>query len=1051
MSKSLCQSCGRAANEGDAFCRGCGTPFDAPGRTQTLGRKTDPDLPTRLDQDRCESCNALLDGDSDFCPSCGARNARPGDAPTTGASERLRAHLEEATRGEYEIVRELGKGGMGSVFLARDPSLERHVAIKVLAPHLVTDEQMLARFQTEARIVGTLRHPGIVAIHKFRHTGDLLFFVMDYIEGVPLRSVIRSHGPLAPDVVRALLYDVGSAISYAHSRGGIVHRDLKPSNIMLESGGSALVTDFGISRAVSARTGLTHSGVIIGTPEYMSPEQCRGGKVTPASDQYALGLVAYAMLVGAPPFSGQHYAVLAAQTSQPPTPIQEMRPDCPEDLVLAVHRMLAKSPTDRFPEIKEALKACGARPHEDGDPVRREIARLIRTAGDAVAPMIPVVSIGVAGMPEQMEAGDTVSLEITPVDGLGRVLTDRPVAIVSKEPDVARIAEDGSVVAVTEGTAHLVITCEELESEVRVHVRAPEVATLEILVPGGSLEAGEVAQLLAVPLSRRGNKVEGMPVAWSSSDPRVASISADGAVHAQTPGAARITARCGPTDRSVELTVTPPPVASLELVNAPEVMRLGDRLPLKAVASGRLGQVLGDRKVTWTTATPQIARVSQQGEVVTLAPGEARLVASCEGKRAEARFAVLPSAVEQVWLTAIHDAVAVGQRVRLDLTVMDGRSNLLTDRAARWESSRPEIATVSEAGEVLGVRPGSTEIRATVEGRSAAVEVQIVAALAVPAAPPTIPVPPTSAVPTTSAAPVPRPAPRPPAASPAAQRTRADVASDRPVIQKKETQRGSRRRVVGVLALSLAGVAVVGLVGKTLWDGGGADPAPETQLEEAEALPGGGGAQPASGGEPATGQPGDQPSSGSGGIDAAATGPATDQPAPQPQPSPPAVTTITLTRAGGSAPVTSLSLDVGESAELRGAAIDAAGRAAGGSVSWTSSNPAVAAVDGAGRVSARRSGSAVLTASAGGVAARLPVTVVAQTPGTLQLIVLPFADIYVDDVRRATGERALQLQLAPGRHRLRLETPSALPRDTVIVIEAGQTTAVQIRLQPREY
>src|SRR6185503_1753181 len=265
------------------------------------------------------------------------------------------------------------------------------------------------------------------------------------------------------------------------------------------------VTDFGISRAVTARTGLTHSGVIIGTPEYMSPEQCRGGKVTHASDQYALGLVGYAMLVGAPPFSGQHYAVLAAQTSQPVAPITEARPDCPKELAAAIHRMLAKSPTDRFPDIKEALKAAGARAHEDGDPVRLEISRLIRSAGDAVVPMFPVASLGVSGVPEQMEAGDTISLEITPVDGLGRALTDRPVAIVSKEPSIVRIAEDGSVVALTEGTAQLVITCEDQESEVKVRVRAPEVATLEIMVPE-SLEAGEAAQLVAVPLSRKGNK-----------------------------------------------------------------------------------------------------------------------------------------------------------------------------------------------------------------------------------------------------------------------------------------------------------------------------------------------------------------------------------------------------------------------------------------------------------------------------------------------------------------------------------------------------------------
>ena len=305
------------------------------------------------------------------------------------------------TRGDYEIVGELGRGGMGLVFLARDPTLERHVAIKVLAPHLLTDEQMMQRFQTEARIVAALKHPGIVSIHKFRHDEDLHFFVMDYVEGVPLRSVIRAHGPLPPDVVKAVVYDVGSAISYAHGRGGgVIHRDLKPGNIMLESSGAAVVTDFGISRAVGSQSGLTVAGAIIGTPEYMSPEQCRGGEVMAASDQYALGLVAYAMLFGTPPFSGQHYVVLAAHTAEEPPRLSDVRPDCPQDLADTIHRMIAKSPDDRWPDIRDALRAFGGRPHEEGDPLRKQVTLLVREVGDVIAPMMPVAKIGIAGLPD---------------------------------------------------------------------------------------------------------------------------------------------------------------------------------------------------------------------------------------------------------------------------------------------------------------------------------------------------------------------------------------------------------------------------------------------------------------------------------------------------------------------------------------------------------------------------------------------------------------------------------------------------------------------------
>ena len=251
MANTLCHSWGRAAGIGDAFCRSCGSQVrDSPQVSAQFLRTQIEGQPTRLDV-RCESCNTPFDSEADFCPACGARSGTAAHPESDSTWERLRHRLEEVTRGDYEIVGELGRGGVGLVFLARDPTLERHVAIKVLAPHLLTDEQMMQRFQTEARIVAALKHPGIVSIHKFRHDEDLHFFVMDYVEGVPLRSVIRAHGPLPPDVVKAVVYDVGSAISYAHGRGGgVIHRDLKPGNIMLESSGAAVVTDFGISSVV---------------------------------------------------------------------------------------------------------------------------------------------------------------------------------------------------------------------------------------------------------------------------------------------------------------------------------------------------------------------------------------------------------------------------------------------------------------------------------------------------------------------------------------------------------------------------------------------------------------------------------------------------------------------------------------------------------------------------------------------------------------------------------------------------------------------------------
>ena len=325
-SPSPCPSCSRDGSAEDTFCGGCGTQLGDPGQAPTLVRRPDQGRGT----DQCASCNTPLEESGSFCTSCGA----PRRATDTGARLRptddLKERLQEATEGDYQILSQLGKGGMGTVFLALDTTLHRHVAIKVMAPTLIQDETMQERFRSEARIIATLRHPGIINIHRLQIVDQLYFFVMDYIEGDTLREVIRSHGRLPVEAVKTILYDVGGALQHAHSHaGGIIHRDVKPSNVILEPRGHAVVMDFGISKAANVRSGLTMTGMIVGTPEYMSPEQCRGGDVGAASDQYSLGLVGYAMLTGAPPFTGQHWSVLAQHATEEPVPIKDLRPDCP--------------------------------------------------------------------------------------------------------------------------------------------------------------------------------------------------------------------------------------------------------------------------------------------------------------------------------------------------------------------------------------------------------------------------------------------------------------------------------------------------------------------------------------------------------------------------------------------------------------------------------------------------------------------------------------------------------------------------------------------------
>src|SRR5207247_5475005 len=208
--------------------------------------------------------------------------------------------LRQATLGAYEILAELGHGGMASVYLAHDLALDRKVAIKVLAPALLLmGEGMVERFKREARTAAALSHPHIIPIYAVKEDEHVLYFVMKHVPGRALDAVIHDVGPLPIVMVQTILAHVADALGYAH-RHGVIHRDIKSANIMLDEDGWA-VMDFGIAKVVQAE-GLTMTGVTVGTPTYMSPEQCATRDVTGASDQYSLGVVAYEMLTGRLPF-----------------------------------------------------------------------------------------------------------------------------------------------------------------------------------------------------------------------------------------------------------------------------------------------------------------------------------------------------------------------------------------------------------------------------------------------------------------------------------------------------------------------------------------------------------------------------------------------------------------------------------------------------------------------------------------------------------------------------------------------------------------------------
>ena len=311
----------------------------------------------------------------------------------------LRAHVERVLREGYEVDREIGRGGMGIVYLARDRRLKRSVAIKLLPPELAFRGEIRSRFLREAETAAQLGHPNIVPIFSVDEREGLVFFVMAFVDGENLAVRLHREGAMREEEVRKILVDTARALAYAHERG-VVHRDIKPDNILIDRDGRVMVTDFGIARAITegADARLTATGTAIGTPAYMSPEQSMGEReVDGRSDLYSLGVVGYQMLTGDLPFNASSTpALLVKHLSEAPPPITERCPQLSPDLASAIMIMLEKDPADRFASATALANALEAR----NVPQARALAPKARPA--AAAPQ-PVASVAV-GTPDVMSA-----------------------------------------------------------------------------------------------------------------------------------------------------------------------------------------------------------------------------------------------------------------------------------------------------------------------------------------------------------------------------------------------------------------------------------------------------------------------------------------------------------------------------------------------------------------------------------------------------------------------------------------------------------------------
>src|ERR1044071_3349778 len=268
--------------------------------------------------------------------------------------------LQELLAGRYSIERELGRGGMGIVLLARDVALDRPVAIKLLPPHLAARPDERDRFLQEARTAAGLAHPNIVPIHLVEARGELVFFVMGFVDGETLRERVERAGPLSPRLATKLMQEGAWALGAAHQRG-VIHRDVKPDNILIERATErAIVTDFGIALGRRGGAAASAGAPIVGTARYMSPEQACGEPVDARSDLYSLGATFFYALTGRAPFEGPTLpAILAKQVSEPAPLVQVIRPEVPAKLAAVIDRCLGKAPAERFQTGDDVARVVG--------------------------------------------------------------------------------------------------------------------------------------------------------------------------------------------------------------------------------------------------------------------------------------------------------------------------------------------------------------------------------------------------------------------------------------------------------------------------------------------------------------------------------------------------------------------------------------------------------------------------------------------------------------------------------------------------------------------
>ncbi|HKC46531.1 MAG TPA: serine/threonine-protein kinase [Gemmatimonadales bacterium] len=344
-----CGACGGTLGADDLYCPRCGTP---------TARKADPEATLVNPASRLSTpASPGADPEATVVNPASAPGKQPQRVSVSAFNDRLREVLDA----EYELLSVLGQGGFGRVYRARDRRLDRFVAIKVIRPDLMGSNEFVDSFRNESIALAKLRHPGIVPIYDIRERGGLIYYVMPMVHGTTLEARL-GRTRLPPLESRRILSELADALAAAH-RSKMMHLDIKPANVFLEGElQKVLLMDFGLAKALTDQVDESAAVPVVGTPEYMSPEQARGQPdIDYRSDIYSMGVIGYRMLMGRPPFRGRDSAdTLAKHINEAPVPLRELNPTIPKGLADAIMRCLAKDPWDRFPnalDLRGALEA----------------------------------------------------------------------------------------------------------------------------------------------------------------------------------------------------------------------------------------------------------------------------------------------------------------------------------------------------------------------------------------------------------------------------------------------------------------------------------------------------------------------------------------------------------------------------------------------------------------------------------------------------------------------------------------------------------------------